>query len=96
MYEPPPEIAEGFSAEDYASDPVYPYPDNVAPYELFWCVRNQWKVGPNGPLGLDYFRVYRKMDRMGLDADDYDQLERDIELMEDAALKAMRPPPPAA
>ncbi|MBZ2208470.1 DUF1799 domain-containing protein [Massilia soli] len=93
MYEPAPEIAEGFSAEDYASDPVYPYPDNYRAYDLFCRVRRRWLCGPGGPIGLDFGVVLHKMDRMKLDSDEYDQLEADIELMEGAALTAMRPRP---
>ena len=50
----------------------------------------QWRVGMNGPTGLDFNVLYRKMDRMGLSPDEYDQLEADVSVMEAAALDTMR------
>lgn len=50
----------------------------------------QWRVGPNGATGLDFNVLYRKMDRMGLAPDAYDQFEADVSVMEIAALDTMR------
>lgn len=44
----------------------------------------------NGPTGLDYGVMYRKMDRMNLAPEQYDALEQDMQVMEGAALAAMR------
>lgn len=50
-------------------------------------MRTQWRVGMNGPTGLDYNVLYRKMDRMELTPEHYDGLEADIQFMELAALE---------
>ena len=50
-------------------------------------MRTQWRVGMGGPTGLDYSVLYRRMDRMGLTPEQYDQMEADIAVMESAALE---------
>lgn len=79
----------GFTAEDYASDPAVPWPDNVAALHLFQYLSTQWRVGANGPCGLDYMVMHHRMGRMGLSPDEYDQLENDIQIMEVAALNCI-------
>ncbi len=44
----------------------------------------------SGPVGLDYNVLYKKMDRMHLSDEKYDELECEIRVIEDAALEAMR------
>ena len=48
------------------------------------------RVGAHGATGLDYNVVYHKMDRMGLTPSEYDDIEGDVRLMEDAALATIR------
>jgi hypothetical protein len=43
-----------------------------------------------GIIGLDYNVLFRKMDRMNLRPEEYDELEADIRVMEAAAMAAMR------
>lgn len=43
----------------------------------------------SGATGLDYNALYHRLDRMGLEADEYEQLESDIQTMELSALVAM-------
>lgn len=90
MYERLPTVEEaaeaGFVPEDYASDPVEPFPDNVQALRLFEYMRTQWRMGPSGPCGLDYGVMHQKMGRMGLAPDDFDQLETDMQIMEQTAL----------
>lgn len=82
----------GFTKEDYASDPVDPFPDNVAAFELLKYMRTQWCQGPGGPYGLNYTVMHHKMDRMGLSPEDYEALEDDLRTMEVAALNATYKP----
>jgi hypothetical protein len=96
MYEPPlseKRIAElaafGLTPEDVATEPVQVWPCCVRAVELFAHMRTQWRVGMGGATGLDYGVMYRRMDRMGLDPDEYDALEDDMRVMEAAALGAM-------
>ena len=76
-----------------AADPVDIWPDNLAAFEIFNFMGTQWRVGMGGPTGLDYSVMYRKMDRLSLSPDDYDALERDLQIMESAALACMHQKP---
>lgn len=69
-----------------AAEPAEIWPDTLQAFELFASLRTQWRGGMCGPTGLDYNVLYRKMDWMGLTAEQYDRLEADIGVMEAAAL----------
>lgn len=43
----------------------------------------------NGPTGLDYNVLFHKMDRLGLEPEEYERLEADVRVMEFAALAVM-------
>ncbi|WP_229505000.1 DUF1799 domain-containing protein [Massilia mucilaginosa] len=81
--------AAGLTAQDFAGEAVTPWPDNLMAFSLFQFMRTQWRIGMAGPTGLDYGVLFRKMDRMGLSPDEYDQLECDIQVMEVAALNCI-------
>lgn len=96
MYTPAPskeEIAKmrnlGFEPEDYAGEDVEVWPENEQAYFLFSDLQTQWRVGMAGPTGLDYNILFRKMDRMRLEPDEYDELEADIRVVEFEALRVM-------
>lgn len=57
---------------------------------LFASLTTQWRFCFTVPIGLDYAVLYRKMDRMSLTPEEYDELESDIRIMEDEALDTMR------
>lgn len=57
---------------------------------LFIAIHTQWRTGMNGPTGLDYNVLYQKMNRMKLTDAEFDQLERDIGVVEREALQIMR------
>jgi hypothetical protein len=59
-------------------------------YNLFNFMATQWRMGPSGPGGLDYQVLYKKMDRLALTPEQYDELEADIQIMECAAINEMR------
>jgi len=63
------------------------WPDFVASVNLFYSLRTQWRMGAAGAIGLDYNVLYRKMDRMDLTEERYEQLEYDLRVLEIAALK---------
>lgn len=52
-------------------------------------MQTQWRVGMNGPTGLDYNVLFRFLDRMDLDADDYDEMIADVQVMELEALNTI-------
>lgn len=53
---------------------------------MFERMRTQWRMGPRGPIGLDYCAAYPLIDRMGLAAVEWDGLLDDLRMMERAAL----------
>lgn len=79
----------GLTLEDIATS-IEVWPENVQAYNLFQGLGTQWRVGMGGPVGLDYYVAYHRMDRMGLSPTDYDQLDQDLQVMEAAALDVMR------
>ncbi len=46
----------------------------------------QWRIGFNGPTGLDYGVIQHELDRRNLPPDDYDDLMACIRVIEQAAL----------
>lgn len=81
--------ALGLSPDDYASSDAEVWPENVRAFQLFADLQTQWRVGMGGATGLDYNTLFHKMDRMGLEPDEYELLEDDVRTMEFAALDAM-------
>lgn len=95
MYESLPSAEEmaaaGFTPEDYEGDPVEVWPENWTAVQLFRELRTQWRSGGMGGLiGMDYMPLFHKMDRLGLNAVEYAQLEDDIRVMEAEALAVMK------
>lgn len=94
MYESPPTEAEmaaaGLTQDDFAGETVEVWPENEPAYFLFSMLFRQWRVGMAGPTGLDHNVLLHRLDRMGLDPEEYDQLDADIRLMEEKALSVMR------
>ncbi len=95
MYQSAPSVAElaafGLRLEDVAASMVVEvWPDVFPVYKVFEFLGTQWRTGAAGPTGLDYNILYRKLDRMGLSPEQYDDFERDIQVMEAAALTCMR------
>lgn len=81
----------GLRREDLAADTVGIWPENVRAYEMFCGMQRQWVLAPmGGPIGLNFLVAYSRMDRMGLTAEEYNQLDEDLQVMEGAALQAMR------
>jgi len=96
LYERAPDDSElaafGLTAEDFAGDVVEIFPENVEPFNLFASLRTQWRTGANGPSGLDYHALWKKMDRMRLSDEEYDQMEADVQILESGALSEIHKP----
>ena len=43
-------------------------------------------MGSSGPVGLDYNVLFHKLDRMKLDHEEYERIEKSVRVMEDEAL----------
>ncbi|HKN46065.1 MAG TPA: DUF1799 domain-containing protein [Propionibacteriaceae bacterium] len=60
--------------------------ENWPPMRLYRRLATQWRVGMNGPIGLDYNVVFHELDRLGLDRDDYDDLFGSLQIIEETVL----------
>jgi len=81
--------AAGFEPEDYASDPVDIWPDTYWAYEAMNAMATQWRMGMNGPTGLDYSAIPMVLRMIGAPRSEWQQLYSDLRVMEAAALGAM-------
>lgn len=57
---------------------------------LFLTYQTQWRMGPAGPIGLDFSVFHHALDRKGVKGDEYDQFVHDLQVIENAAMLAMR------
>lgn len=73
-----------------AGDEVEVWPENWPVVALFCRLGTQWNAGHAGATGLRYEAVYPLLDRSYPDADEWDRALDDLQLMERAALAAMR------
>ena len=76
--------------EEAQGEAIEVWPDNLQAVNVFISLTTQWRVNANGPYGLDYNVLFRKLDRMGLTPIEYDGIEEDVRTMEDAALVRIR------
>lgn len=86
--------AAGFEVSDYEpTEPADVWPDNWPVFKLFERVSSQWRMGPGGPVALDFNAVYPLLDRMAPPLSPADWLDAldDVRDMQEAALKSMRP-----
>lgn len=93
MYEVGPNEKElaafGMTLDDVATGPTEVWPESTEAFYLFSFMRTQWRTAMNGPTGLDYGVLFRKMDRMHLTEEEYLELECQVRIMEDAALQCI-------
>ncbi len=80
--------AVGLTPEDFDGDDVEVWPENWPIVMLFCRLGTQWQVGMSGAVGLRYEAVYPLLDR--LFADGWQQAFDDLQVLERAALDAMR------
>lgn len=85
---PTPEELEpyGLTVDDYPPPSVDLWPENWPPIQTFTRLSTQWRVGPGGPVGLDYNVVFHELDRAGLAGDDYDDMMAALRVIESTAL----------
>lgn len=79
------EAAFGFKPED---NEVEVWPEVWAAYLTFNALRTQWRIGVNGPTGLDYSVLSDVIDFLGFNQDKA-ALFNDIRVMEAKALAMM-------
>lgn len=76
----------GLSPEDFPEPMVDVWPENWSAIQLYNQHSTQWRVGMNGPVGLDYNVIFHELDRRGLAMTEYDEFMDNIRLIEAAAL----------
>lgn len=81
--------ASGFAPEDFEQEDCEVWPENWPSFSLFCQLQTQWRTGMGGATGLDYTALYPLLDRMADDAEQWDLLFDDVQVMERAALSAM-------
>jgi hypothetical protein len=83
----------GFRPEDYETEDVEIWPENDAAIGLFSTLTTQWRMGPGGPIGLDYNVLFYRLDRMHLGEEQHQQLFDDIRVIELEALRILNQKP---
>ena len=78
----------GLSIEDYITE-VELWPENWPVIQLFRQMATQWRIGMNGPTGLDYQTLFLLIDRQELSKEDAAQMFDDMRVCEAAALEAL-------
>lgn len=79
----------GLFLSDLDSDDILIWPDNWQAFEIFEAIRTQWRVGMNGPSGLDYNVIPQFLRLYQIPRADHRDLYDAIRVMEDAALLAI-------
>lgn len=94
LYTPGPSEAEaarfGLTVDEASGPPVEVWPDNLHTVNSFISLSTQWRVGMNGPTGLDYGAVPVVMRMAGIPRADWPEVFDGLRVMEDAALEAIR------
>jgi hypothetical protein len=62
----------------------------VASVNVMIAMSTQWRIGMNGPTGLDYNALPAVMRMAGVPAKDRAEVFDDIRIMEDVALQTIR------
>lgn len=79
-----------FSAADYGFDLVEVWPENWPAWRLFCDLSTQWRMGMNGPTGLDYTPLMRLLDQEHPSPDDWRSTFDDVRHLEAVALDQLR------
>lgn len=82
--------ALGLTEAEIAPPPVDVWPDCWPAVELWFVLQTQWRVGPAGPIGLDYNVLPWVMRQCGIrSSEQRAALFEDLRVMERAALDEM-------
>ncbi len=94
MYDAGPSDSEleaiGLTREDLGEIPDFEvWPDNWVPFKVFSEVCTQWRMGPGGPIGLDYSVVKWIMRTMHVTKKDRLEVLRSVRVLECSAMSKM-------
>jgi hypothetical protein len=76
--------------EEAIGPPVEIWPDNLLAINTFIAAATQWRMGPSGPIGLDYTALPTVLRLTGVARALWTEIFQDIRTLEDAALETMR------
>lgn len=80
----------GLSLDDFEEKVVEVWPENRLALEIFEAMGTQWRMGFNGPTGLDYAVIPMLLDQFDVSKKKRKQLFFDLRVMERAALAEIR------
>ncbi|WP_240933107.1 DUF1799 domain-containing protein [Diaphorobacter sp. HDW4B] len=83
--------SEGFELEDYETEEIEVWDDNLHALGLFRIIGTRW-VYPSmggGPIGLRWEAIYPLMDKLGLDADEWNDLHESLMVLEVEAVSTI-------
>ena len=72
------------------------FPENDLAVEIFSDLSTQWQHGPHGATGLNYAAIPSVFRLKGIARKDWSLLFECLRILEDEALKVMRPAVPAS
>ena len=78
----------GFTLEDYGDEfsLVEVFPENWTAANVFQSLLTQWRLGFNGPVGLDYAVVPTVLNLHGIKRKKWEEIFHCLRVMEDEAL----------
>lgn len=91
LYAAPPEVAAGFTLEDYEEEPIEVWPEHVRAWHFFCdSCSTQWRSGGmGGPTGMDYTAILAVIQFDEQDKEAAKELFEQVKLIERGALTAM-------
>lgn len=72
--------------EDFKELHVEVWEENWDVLNLFVQYSTQWRMGMNGPAGLDFTVIHHALDRKGITGEEFDRYVSDMQTIEQAAL----------
>ena len=76
-------------ASDFPEPVVEVWEENWDVMLLFTTYQNSWRMGPMGPVGLDYTVFHHALDRKNVKGDEFDEFIHDLQVIEQTALKEL-------
>lgn len=77
----------GLRPDDFPVAVIELWPENVAPKVVFAAMSSQWRIGFNGPTGLDYGALECVMRFLKVPPEDEIDVFDAVRVMEDAVLR---------
>lgn len=82
--------AFGLSLDDFEQKVVEVWPESILPTRVFQAMSTQWRMGFNGPIGLDYNVLPMMIKQLGVPKKERKRVFDDVMVMERVVLDVMR------